>query len=89
MAEFAVKLGEPGGTVVVDRAQMDAALLSLAANARDAMPEGGRLTIETQYLQIAEGQGHANVGPGDWMALTIADTGVGMSPQVGLTPTVG
>ena len=77
-----MKLGEPGGTVVVDRAQMEVALLNLAANARDAMPEGGRLTIATECLRVEEGSGHHYVGSGEWMVLTIADTGVGMTPEV-------
>jgi len=68
-----------------DPNQLDSAILNLAINARDAMPEGGRLTIETSnaYLDdaYARGQG-GEVRPGQYIAISVTDTGTGMSPEV-------
>ena len=82
MTAFTLELGALGGTVVLDGAQIEVALLNLAVNARDAMPHGGRLTIRTEYLRVAEDSEHPHVGSGDWIVLTIADTGLGMTPEV-------
>ncbi|MBS3024903.1 ATP-binding protein [Acidiphilium multivorum] len=65
-----------------DRNQLENALLNLAINARDAMPEGGRLTIEASNATLvapARGQTHTE---GDYVRLTITDTGCGMSDEV-------
>ncbi|KDM67536.1 ATP-binding protein [Acidiphilium sp. JA12-A1] len=65
-----------------DRNQLENALLNLAINARDAMPEGGRLTIEASNATLvapARGQTHTE---GDYVRLTITDTGCGMSDAV-------
>jgi len=68
----------------VDPAQFDAALLNLAINARDAMPRGGSLTIETRNVTIgdADVQGSSNLKPGDYVCVSVADTGAGMTPEV-------
>jgi signal transduction histidine kinase len=69
--------------VFVDPNQLETALLNLALNARDAMPGGGRLTIETANRQIEEGdESHPGVGPGDYVAIAIGDTGIGMPQEV-------
>lgn len=69
---------------MVDSAQVDEAVLNLAINARDAMPRGGKLTIETGNAHLDEEYAarHAEVTPGDYVQLTISDTGSGMSPEV-------
>lgn len=65
--------------IEVDRAQFEAALLNLAVNARDAMPEGGNLsiTIGTQTLDESKVE-----RPGDYVAIAVRDTGIGMPPEV-------
>jgi PAS domain S-box-containing protein len=65
--------------IKVDRAQFEAALLNLAVNARDAMPEGGDLTIELANRRIEEG---GRVPAGEYVMISVTDTGIGMSPQV-------
>ena len=67
-----------------DRAQIESALLNLAINARDAMPEGGKLTIETHnaHLDTHYASQNADVTAGDYVALAVTDTGSGMSPEV-------
>lgn len=69
--------------VRVDPAQFHQLLMNLVANARDAMPKGGLLTIATSSYEIAEDDPHpAGVPPGEYVLLTIADTGTGMSQEV-------
>ncbi len=65
--------------IQVDRAQLEAALLNLAVNARDAMPEGGDLTISVENRVIEEGKAAT---PGEYVMITVSDTGTGMPPEV-------
>uniref|UniRef100_C6E8J1 histidine kinase n=1 Tax=Geobacter sp. (strain M21) TaxID=443144 RepID=C6E8J1_GEOSM len=69
--------------VDVDRGQIEQVLINLATNARDAMPKGGLLTIETSSLQIDDAFVQANgIGaPGPYAVISISDTGVGMNEQ--------
>jgi signal transduction histidine kinase len=63
--------------------QMENVILNLAINARDAMPEGGRLTITTRDVHLAHAPGDAaDFAPGDYIALALRDTGIGMNEDV-------
>jgi two-component system cell cycle sensor histidine kinase/response regulator CckA len=70
--------------VVADPAQLESAFMNLAANARDAMPSGGRLMIATGNRQLdADYAGHhAEVEPGDYAVVEVTDSGSGMPPEV-------
>ena len=67
-----------------DAAQLEAAVLNLAINARDAMPRGGVLRIATRRVTLGAGAlvGNPDAEPGDFIAVTVSDTGSGMTPEV-------
>jgi CheY-like chemotaxis protein len=68
----------------VDPAQFEAAVLNLIVNARDAMPNGGTLTITTQNVTLAPSDPTIaeDVAPGPFVMVTVADTGTGMAPEI-------
>ena len=77
---FATSLAPATGLVRVDPGQMEQVLMNLVVNARDAMPLGGRLTIETYDVSFAPGQSrpHAELAAGRYVMVAVADTGCGM-----------
>jgi PAS domain S-box-containing protein len=82
--ELQCVLAENLWTALTDANQVESAVLNLAINARDAMPNGGRLTIETVNVQLDNQYTslHEDVRPGDYVAISVSDTGVGMSSEV-------
>ncbi|HEV2533362.1 response regulator [Phenylobacterium sp.] len=78
--ELVLDLDEARVPVLSDHTQLELAILNLAINARDAMPDGGKLTITTAIVTVEPG--HPVLAPDAYVALTVADTGQGMSPEV-------
>ncbi|MGO9735955.1 MAG: PAS domain S-box protein [Desulfomonilaceae bacterium] len=83
MIEIRLALNADPAMVTADPTQIDQVLLNLAVNARDAMPNGGKLNIETTNVALDEEECRLHVGSkaGDCVLLTVSDTGIGMDPQ--------
>ena len=79
VTHFAARLG----IVKADPGQMEQVIMNLAVNARDAMPQGGQLILETANLRVpyGGGQNSPDIPPGQYTVLRVKDTGVGMSPD--------
>jgi PAS domain S-box-containing protein len=82
--EIVTNLDAGAGSVVADSSQINQVLMNLAINARDAMPGGGRIIVETSNTDLDEGYAaqHAGVEAGPYVLLSITDTGAGMTPEV-------
>jgi len=83
---FQIEIVSAGGlwATNADAHQLESAVLNIAINARDAMPEGGKITIETAnaHLDDTYCRQHADVDPGQFVMVAISDTGTGMKPDV-------
>jgi two-component system cell cycle sensor histidine kinase/response regulator CckA len=73
-----------GMALLADRTMMEQIVMNLAVNARDAMPEGGTLTIKTRAVEVTAEQlrGKTGVQPGPFVSLTVTDTGCGIAPAI-------
>lgn len=82
--ELRLALHPDPGLVRMDRGQVDQILLNLVVNARDAMPNGGVVTIETAPMVVTSAPpcARAALGPGPYLTLRVADTGVGIAPEM-------
>jgi two-component system cell cycle sensor histidine kinase/response regulator CckA len=82
--EFRTVLTPARGTVLADPGQLEQVIMNLAVNARDAMPQGGKLTIETAAADLDEAYAHAHVPvrAGSYMMLAVSDTGTGMDAEI-------
>jgi hypothetical protein len=82
--ELGLRLDPAAGRVRVSRAEVEQVIVNLAVNAKDAMPAGGRLTIETGRLDVAAGDARrlTDPPPGAWATVVVSDTGTGMEPWV-------
>ncbi len=82
--ELVMHLPEDLGGVKTDPGQIEQVIMNLAVNAKDAMPLGGKLIIETANVELdgAYARRHVAVTPGRYVMLAVSDTGVGMTPEV-------
>ena len=81
---FATRTDPELGTVKMDRGQLEQVLMNLVVNARDAMPEGGTLTIETANIALDKAylRKDADVAPGEYVMVAVSDSGTGMNEEV-------
>ncbi|MBS3917807.1 MAG: PAS domain S-box protein [Deltaproteobacteria bacterium] len=82
--ELVTFLADSLGRVKVDPGQMEQVIVNLTVNARDAMPSGGKLTIETANVELDEkyARNHVAVKTGRYVMLSVSDTGTGITPEV-------
>lgn len=81
--DLAETAGDARWLAFADRVQLEAAILNLCVNARDAMPAGGRLRLAVEHRRIADGDGATgtSLSPGDYVVLVVSDTGQGIPPE--------
>ena len=82
--ELVSKLSPDLGNITADQGQLQQVIMNLAVNARDAMPDGGAIIIETANVMFDEAyvSGHAGTRTGPHVMLAVSDTGIGMTPEV-------
>jgi len=79
MVQLRICAGDPAFTVIADPTQLELAILNLAINARDAMPDGGELRVT---VSERAGNVHADLQEGNYIEIEVADDGIGMTPEV-------
>ncbi len=82
--ELAVEIGDDPGFVRIDPGQLEQVIMNLCVNARDAMPDGGRLTLQTRVIDFEDGVrfGNLALAAGRYALFSVSDTGIGMSAEV-------
>jgi two-component system cell cycle sensor histidine kinase/response regulator CckA len=82
--ELTIELGEQIGRINADSGYFGQVLMNLVVNARDALPNGGRISIKTSNISLDENyaQKHSGVTPGEYVAVSVTDTGMGMTEEV-------
>ena len=79
-----LRLGDGVWEVLCDQNQLESAMLNLVINARDAMPDGGTLRVATadRHLAMGDVSGQTGAAPGEYVEISVSDTGTGMTPDV-------
>jgi PAS domain S-box-containing protein len=82
--DLQIAVGEDVPPGIADANQLESAILNLAINARDAMPDGGKLTVETKLVELDEAYvtTRPDIKPGHYVMVAVSDTGVGMAPDL-------
>ncbi|MCX6626364.1 MAG: ATP-binding protein, partial [Candidatus Solibacter sp.] len=81
---LSLRLDPAAGAIRADTGHIEQVIMNLVLNARDAMPHGGDLVIETAHQTVDRrfAQAHLDLAPGEYVALTVSDTGTGIAPEV-------
>jgi PAS domain S-box-containing protein len=82
MVELKWELSDPLSPVYADAAQLELAVMNLIINARDAMPEGGVVTVAAEDREIVEQVGRTGLKPGHYVVIGVGDTGCGIAPEM-------
>ena len=82
LVEVEWQVGEDPGSAFADEAQLELALMNLIINARDAMPEGGTITVASENRTVAPDHAEGDLAPGDYVVLSVSDTGHGIAPDM-------